>query len=66
MDATDSKVTAFNPPKFKCKDCQKVIFSRTPGEFASCDCVNGDYIAVDYTKHYGRHIGRPEKFEEVT
>ena len=55
---------SFDPPKFKCKDCQKVIFSRFEGEFVACDCVDGNYIAVDYTRHYGRHIGRPEKFEE--
>lgn len=56
----------FKPPKYRCKDCGAVIFSSYPGEFVRCNCPAPDYIFVDFTQHYGRMGGNPEKFEEVT
>ena len=54
----------FDPPKFRCKVCKKVIYSKWEGHFATCDCPKESMIAVDYTRYYGRHIGDPEQFEE--
>jgi hypothetical protein len=55
-------IKEWNPPKFKCKEYDTTIWSRYPGEYVSCSCGK---IAVDYTHHYGRHIGFPENFIEV-
>lgn len=63
MDAVKDK-QPFTAPKFKCKICGAVIYSKYPGHFASCDCPQETFIAVDYTRYYGRHIGDPDQFEE--
>lgn len=59
----------FNPPKFKCKNCGVIVQSKAPGHFSACDCfensVDNKGIAVDYTEHYGRHIGHQENFISI-
>jgi len=71
LDATDTKkVEPFNPPKFRCRSCGCIVYSRWEGEFAACSCFknaeDNKGIAVDYTRYYGRHIGNPASFEEIT
>lgn len=53
----------WNPPKYQCRRCADVIWSKCPGQFVSCKC---DAIAVDQTRHYSRYLGQPDDFLEVT
>jgi len=63
------EVGPYNFPKFKCKSCGDIIYSKYPGHFATCSCfankMDNKGIAVDYTSYYGRHIGDPSCFERV-
>ena len=62
-------MTEFNPPKYKCKNCGDIIWSRSEGEFRTCKCYTNTKdntgIAVDSTKYYTRRIGNPNNFEEI-
>lgn len=49
--------------KTKCRRCEDIIWSRYSGEFVSCKC---GAISVDQTKYYGRYLGNPDDFIEVT
>ena len=70
MDTSTDKVKPYTFPKFRCKSCSDIIYSKYEGHFAMCSCyenkADNKGIAVDYTRHYGRHIGDPNSFESVT
>lgn len=52
----------WNPPKYKCRKCEDIIWSKYPGEFVMCKC---EAIAVDQTEYYSRYMGNPEDFIEA-
>lgn len=51
----------FNPPVYKCANCNDIVYSKYSGEFATCTCFqdrgNGTGFFVDSTHHYTRYGG---------
>lgn len=51
----------WNPAKYKCLDCNSVLFSKYPGQFVECKC---EKCFVDQTRYYVRIGGSPVLLEE--
>ena len=54
--------TGFKPSKYKCLLCDDVIYSRSEGEYTTCEC---GACAIDQTRYYTRLIGNIHEMELV-
>jgi hypothetical protein len=51
----------WNPDVYECPNCKDLVYSKSPGDFATCKCwanvTDNLGLAVDQTEYYTRLIG---------